>query len=361
MWDAYRAGKPIRVPVMLGINARFTMWMPEANPKGVTFEQYFSDPQIMLERQIEHAYWVQHHVPQDAEMGLPKSGWPASVDFQNTYEAAWLGCELRYYPDQVPDTIPMLHEDNKRLLFDKGIPDPFTGGLMQRNWDFYEHFKRRQEEGWTMFGRPIATVTPCALGTDGPMTVCCNVRGATEFLIDLVEDTEYALQLLDFVTTAIVTRLKAYRRHLGLPEKANPWNFADDSIETLSTEMYRELILPFHKQLVSELAEPSAPISIHLCGDVERHLVFLRDNLNIRSFDTGFPIDLGKARCDLGQDVELFGGPSVPLLCYGTPDEVREEVKRILQSGVMDGGKFVLREGNNLAPGTPLENLWAMY
>jgi hypothetical protein len=41
-------------------------------------------------------------------------------------------------------------------------------------------------------------------------------------VIDLVEDTEYALQLLDFVTTAIIERIKTYRKHLGLPEKAKP-------------------------------------------------------------------------------------------------------------------------------------------
>lgn len=27
----------------------------------------------------------------------------------------------------------------------------------------------------------------------------------------------------------------------------------------------------------------------------------------------------------------------------------------------MEGGQFVLREGNNLAPGTPLENTEALY
>jgi uroporphyrinogen-III decarboxylase len=36
-------------------------------------------------------------------------------------------------------------------------------------------------------------------------------------------------------------------------------------------------------------------------------------------------------------------------------------VRRILQSGVLEGGRFLLREGNNLAPGTPLENTEAMY
>lgn len=163
------------------------------------------------------------------------------------------------------------------------------------------------------------------------------------------------------MTTAIITRIKAYRQRLGHPEKANPWGFADDSIETLSLKTYAALIYPFHKRLVEELAEPGVRISIHLCGNAQRHFVFLRDHLNVRSIDTGFPIDHGMARRELGTDVELIGGPAVPLLRWGTPQQVREETMRVLQSGVMEGGKFILREGNNLAPATPLENLWTMY
>lgn len=363
VWEAYRAGKPIRVPIIWGINARFTMWLPEANPRGITFEQYFSDAQLMLERQVEHQHWIRHHVPQDAEMGLPADGWHVYVDFQNVYEAAWIGCPVRFYPDQVPDTEPILHDDNKRMLFDQGIPDPFEGGLMARNWQFYEYMVRQQEKGWTMFGKPIASVTPTGLGTDGPMTVCCNLRGASQFAADLLEDPDYAVQLLDYVTTAIITRIRAYRRHLGQPEKTpGGWGFADDSIELLSTRMYEQMVFPFHQRMKEELMQdPSHPIGIHLCGDVQRHLLFLRDRLNVRSIDTGFPIDLGQARRDLGPDVELLGGPSVPLLYQGSPEQVRADTIRILQSGVMEGGKFILREGNNLAPGTPLENLWTMY
>ena len=43
------------------------------------------------------------------------------------------------------------------------------------------------------------------------------------------------------------------------------------------------------------------------------------------------------------------------------PDQIRKEVKRICESGVMDGGRFVLREANNMAPCTPIENIEAMY
>jgi uroporphyrinogen-III decarboxylase len=59
--------------------------------------------------------------------------------------------------------------------------------------------------------------------------------------------------------------------------------------------------------------------------------------------------------------VQIQGGPHIEILRTGTPEQVRAETRRILQSGVLVGGRFVLREGNNLAPGTPLENIEAMY
>lgn len=361
VWNAYHMRKPIRVPMIIGTNVRYTMWRRDANPSGITFEQCFSDPTAMLRRQLEHQWFVRHYITQDAEMGLPKDGWHIAIHFQNVYEAAWLGCEIKFHEDQVPDVIPLLSEDSqKHMLFEMGIPDPFTGGLMKRNWEFYEFMKRKQEEGFTFFGKPIADVTPCGLGTDGPFTVACKVRGVTQFLIDLLCDTEYALQLLDFITTATIERIKAYRKYLGMELKPKSWGFADDGIQLISQEMYRELIFPFHKRLVDELSS-GGPISIHLCGDVERHLKFIHEQLNVWSFDTGFPIDLARVRRELGPDVELIGGPTVMFLERATPEEVVEEVKRILQSGVMEGGRFILREANNLPPGVPLENVWAMY
>ncbi|MCY3023947.1 MAG: hypothetical protein NTW87_33630 [Planctomycetota bacterium] len=361
VWDAYRKHTPIRVPVVVGINSRFTMFDPQVNTRRTTFEEYMSDPQVMLERQLEHQDWIRRNIPQDADMGPPKDGWSVGVDFQNVYEAAWLGCPLRFYRDQVPDTEPILQDDNrKNTLFEHGIPDPFTGGLMRRNWEFYDHFKRKQSEGWTYKGLPISTVNPTACGTDGPLTVACNLRGATEFMTDLVADTPYALKLLDFVTTAAIVRIQAYRKKLGQPLKPKSFGYADDSMQLISTRMYEELILPFHRRLVNELSEGET-VSIHLCGDSTRHFRFLRDTLDVRSFDTGFPVDFGWLREQVGPEVEILGGPRVALLLSATPAQVRAEVRRILGSGIRRGGRFILREGNNLPPGVPVKNMWAMY
>ena len=59
--------------------------------------------------------------------------------------------------------------------------------------------------------------------------------------------------------------------------------------------------------------------------------------------------------------MEIYGGPHIEVLRLGTPETVKAEARRILQSGIMRGRKFVLREGNNLPPMVPMANLYAMY
>jgi hypothetical protein len=44
VWEAYRGGKPFRVPMVLGVNPRYTMFDHPANPRGITYEQYWSEP-----------------------------------------------------------------------------------------------------------------------------------------------------------------------------------------------------------------------------------------------------------------------------------------------------------------------------
>ena len=360
VWEAYHSGKPIRVPVILGINVRYYLFSPWLNPRGITFQEYSEDPDLMLETQLEFQYYLRHNLLQDVEMGMPKEAWPGvGVDLQNTYEASWFGCPVRYYEGQVADTAPILTDDRKHMLFDRGIPDPFKDGSMAENLRFYEHMRERIKD-YTFKGLPVGGVSPSGLGTDGPFTAAASLRGATEICLDIYEDPQYVKDLLDYITEATIVRIKAWREMLGYELKPTCWGIADDSIQLLSCEAYREFVLPCHRRLLTELAGPG-PHSIHLCGDATHHFKTIRDELNITTFDTGFPVDFGWLRKELGPDVQINGGPSVQFLLRATPEEVREEVRRILATGVMEGGKFVLREANNLSPGIPEENVAAMY
>ena len=72
-------------------------------------------------------------------------------------------------------------------------------------------------------------------------------------------------------------------------------------------------------------------------------------------------MDFAWLRQELGPEVQINGGPTVAFLQRATPSDVRQEVRRILSTGVTEGGRFVLREANNMAPGIPEENIAAMF
>lgn len=358
VWEAFHAGRPTRVPVILGVNVRFFILDPNINKRGIDFKTYSSDPEVMLQTQVEFKDWVRHNLPQDQEMGLPQEGWTVGVDLQNYYEATWVGAPLQFREGEVPDILPILSDDRKNLLFDRGIPDPLRDGSMGTQLRFFEYMNERKKD-FVYKGLPIKTVGAKS-GTDGPFTLAASLCGATQLCMDLYLDPDYVHKLLSFLTEATIVRIRAWRKFLGKPERSESLGLADDSVQLISLAQYKEFVLPYHKRLIQALGG-KGPHSIHLCGDASRHFKTIRDELNVYSFDTGFPIDLGQMRRVLGPEVRLDGGPHIELLRQGPSENIRQEVIRILKSGVMEGGRFVLREANNLAPGTPVQHLRIMY
>jgi hypothetical protein len=371
VWEAYLAGHPMRVPVILGTSARYYLYDEAINPGGkITFQDYSEDALVMMDVQLraaeERAYTVA--LCCDDQAGPPEI-YTVAVDLLRYFDAAFFGAKIEYRAGQIPDTVPLLAGDRKNLLFDRGLPDPLTGGIFARAHLLHEAMAHRIQAGFTYHGKPVK-LAPFGTGHDGPLTVATSLRGQ-ELYLDFYTDPEYVRQLLDFIVEGTVARVKAHLRFFGLPECSDAWGspdlaradrieFADDAVQMISTDMLSDFVLPAHKKLKLQLTTAER-IGIHLCGNASRHFKRLRDELGAFSFDTGFPIDFAWVRQELGPQVQILGGPTVPLLLSGTPEEVSAETDRILKSGIMQGGRFVLRDGNALAPGTPLSNLAALY
>ncbi|GMU94344.1 MAG: hypothetical protein AMXMBFR4_34020 [Candidatus Hydrogenedentota bacterium] len=362
VWNAYRARKPLRTPCVIGTNTRFFLLGRAAPFPNVDFRAYTENPDVMFETQVRCDEWKRLYILQDAPMGLPgeETGWTVNVDFQNFYEAAWFGCPVVFFEGQVPVAEPRWRDQRlKQELLHRGIPNPFEG-LMGQAREYYEYFLEKSKT-YAHRGLPVRHVQPKGLGTDGPMTVAVNLRGAIELLEDFVEDPEYVHKLLNFVTDAIIARIRAWRRYLGKPETQGYFGFADDAVQMLSRDMYKEFVLPCHKRMRAGLCSTSRGGSVHMCGNASRHFPILNREVGIDSFDTGFPVDFASLRRELGPEVEFYGGPHIELMRSGTPSQIYANAQEILESGIRKGGRFVLREGNNLAPETPLENIATLY
>lgn len=360
IWTAYEAGCPIRVPVTIYADVRNWLAAPGQNPSGVTMSEYLKDADLMLDCQIKASEWIRHNIVSDDGMGYPEDGWSVRVDYQNFLEPVWFGGRVTY--GREPHSEAFLSDDAKRSILDTGMPEPFSGinGEVIQRYEYLVEKKR----SFTYCGLPLMHVEMPynMLGTDGPFTIACSLRGADHFILDMLEDSAYACQLLSLITESIIRRIKEVRKYLGICDTIRGFGMADDSIVLLSPHLYREFVLPCHRRIYDALSPEGGSRSVHLCGDAQRFFPVFEEVLGVKSFDTGFPVDFECLYDKLSSDVRIFGGPSTRLIYAGPGEAVKAEAKRILQSGVMQKSKaFVLREGNALAPGTPLEHVNAIY
>lgn len=355
---AYAAGRPLRPPVSWSMNSRMLLLDPGLNRAGWTPQRFFEDPAVMWDVELAFQRWLRFEIPQDAGMGPPER-WSVAPQWFNVYDAGWFGCEVVYPHGDLPDTLPMFREHPERL-YDTPLPHPLRGHLMQRAVEFHEYFDDRSRRD-TFLGRPVGRPWG-PTGSDGPFTVACNLRGATELCMDLMENERYARDLLAWVTDGIIARMKAWRAFTNVrPAAGGEWTWlADDSIALLSPDQYREFVLPHHRRLQREFRGGSK-LMVHLCGRAKHHFPGLVAELEANSFETGFPTDLGSARRDLGPDVELIGNLNPNLLKRGPVGAIRDAIRDLAASGVAAGGKFILRDGNNCAPGTPPAHFAAAY
>jgi len=360
VWDAFRAGKPIRPPVGLGTNTQFFIFNLELNPdEMVTFEDYMTQAKIMLDFSLKSAVWRAYHIAPycDDQVGLPDE-FALRIDLQNIDEAAYFGAPVQFLPHQLPDTLPILSGDKKYALFDKPFQDPFQSGWYATSTRIYQELQEYLDKYPTYLDRPI-TIEPFGYWTGGIFTLAVALRG-NELMTDLYEDPQYVLDMLRYLTEATIHRVRAYHEFFNLPFPGQDLFFTDDAIQLISTKMLRQFLMPLYKQYKAAIIT-GEHFKIHLCGDASRHFKILKDELGVNEFEVGFPIEFGEIRRQLGPEVTIHGGPNIMLLKDGTPEEIAQETHRILHSGVVEGGKFVLREGNNLAPFTPSVNLDAMY
>ncbi len=134
----------------------------------------------------------------------------------------------------------------------------------------------------------------------------------------------------------------------------------------ISPKSYRDLYMPFHVR-VNEWVHEHTPWKtfIHSCGSVSA----LLPDMVEAGFDILNPVQCSAAAMDaqmlkdrFGERITFWGGgvDTQQTLPFGTPDEVRQEVRRRINIFGAGGG-FVFNTVHNVQAKTPAENLVALY
>jgi len=190
-----------------------------------------------------------------------------------------------------------------------------------------------------------------------PFERLCGARSMTQFFADLYRRPQLVKRAMDAIAPALIEEAIAVAELCGLPSIwVGGWRSAGALV---SPAIWDEFVFPHLKELVWALVVAGIRPTLHFDHDWTRDLARLRELpaasciLNLDGMT-----DIRAAHGLLGDHMALMGDVPATLLTVGSPDDVREYVRRLIAD--------VGRRGLLLAPGCDIpcdargENVEAM-
>jgi len=246
---------------------------------------------------------------------------------------------------------PLSHAQTKKDIEEYPFPDPHAEGR-------FDLAKAMIEK----YGQDYAIVADLETSF---FETSWYLVGMEKFLMDLVLETEYVPTLLD---TVMHINLEMGRQ---LIELGADIIWAGDDFGTqqgmlFNPAIWRKHFKPRIQYMFQEFRKvnPEIKIAWHSCGSI---LPIIPDFIEI-GLDILNPIQpLAKGmdpvflKKEYGKDLVFFGGIDVQqLLPFSTPEEIKKEVKRIIDI-LGKGGGFIAAPAHNIQPNTPVENVIAFF
>jgi uroporphyrinogen decarboxylase len=215
-----------------------------------------------------------------------------------------------------------------------------------------EQVKRYGKEKWVV-GTITCTIFETAWG----------LRGLEQLMIDMMEDEEYTSELFDKV---MEFPLHAGLKYIDLGVDM-VWIGDDVAMQTgmlISPALFRKYLKPRFARIVSEYKKRNKDIKVmyHSCGNPTKVIDDLIEvGIDVLHSLQPSAIDLAATKKQFGDRISFWGGVDIQkLMPMGTPEQIKAEVKRLIDTCGRDGG-YVLAPAHHIQADTPLENIFALY
>ena len=195
----------------------------------------------------------------------------------------------------------------------------------------------------------------------------CFTAGSEEFMMAMAADRPLAERLLDGITEFSIESATRYLDEVG--DHLDVYQYGDDVATQLgwmiSPDAYVSMIKPRQKRLFDAIrSRTDAKLFYHGCGavfDLIPHLIDIGVDIVNPVQVSAAGMDTARLKATYGRDVVFWGGgvDTQHVLPFGTPDQVRTEVRRRVRDLGPDG--FVWAAVHNIQAGVPPENVVAAF
>ena len=193
------------------------------------------------------------------------------------------------------------------------------------------------------------------------------MQGMDKFLINMMMAPDFAQALLRKITDLCKTLMGNFLAECG--DLIDIIKIGDDlgtqNSLMISPKMYRQFLKPLHAEFISFIkARTQAKVFFHTDGDVFDLIPdFIEmgiDILNPIQTSAGRMSNLAELKRRFGQNMVFCGAVDTHrVLPYGTPDDVRQELRRVMDV-LGPGGGYMVASVHTIMNDVPAENILAM-
>ncbi len=200
-----------------------------------------------------------------------------------------------------------------------------------------------------------------------PLERAFAMQGMDTFLRNLAARPDFATAMLKKISEVCKALMGPFLDTLG--ENVDMIKIGDDlgtqQSLLMSPNMYREILKPIHADYIQFIkTRTKANIFFHTDGDIfpliDDFIEIGVDILNPIQTSAGKMADLSGLKKRFGKNIIFCGGIDTHrILPSGTTEEVREEVKRVMQL-LGEGGGYLVASVHTIMNDVPPENVLAM-
>jgi MtaA/CmuA family methyltransferase len=232
---------------------------------------------------------------------------------------------------------------DKSRLAGLRVPDPLAPGRMRERIESIALMRDACGLGASIVG-----------WVEGPLALGQELRGLSNLMLDVYEDSGFLTDLLDFTS-----RVGMAYWEPQVDAGADTIGMSDAAASMMSPGHYEEHIIPAQLRVVEDIKSrrPDVIVRLHMCGRTD-DLLATMIRLPVDVFELDYPVDMVHAREILGPEPVILGNVStVAEMLTGTPEEVyaaAAECHRIC------GPRHIVGTGCEVPPESPPENLRAL-
>jgi uroporphyrinogen decarboxylase len=190
-----------------------------------------------------------------------------------------------------------------------------------------------------------------------------SLRGMTNAMMDFYTNPDEVHRLYRAYTNFFLRFTERARDEL----QADAIYWTDDlgtqNDTFFSPEIFDTFFRPYYSELIAKAHSLDMHAWLHSCGNIEKLLPrFIEMGLDVIHPIQKYAMDETAVIHAYGGKIAFWAGFDVQrIIPYGTPDEVRREVRHLMDTYARPDGRFLLTAGNGITPDTPLESLCALF